>query len=74
MCGQRHVVHRGGIAMRSSLFFAIGLGIGTATYQAIRYGVEDIGWTRVVFIFVVGLVVALLVPRRFFERSEPAHR
>lgn len=53
--------------MRSRLLCAIGLGIGTATYQAIRYGVEDVDWTRVAFIFVVGLVVALLVPRRFVE-------
>jgi hypothetical protein len=60
--------------MRLKPFFALGLGIGTAMYQAIRYGVEDIDWLRVAFVFVLGLVVTLLIPSRFLERTKPVHR
>jgi hypothetical protein len=60
--------------MMLKLAFALGLAIGTAIYQAIRYGVGDIDWTKVAFTFVFGLVVALLIPRRFLGRTQSAHR
>jgi hypothetical protein len=56
--------------MRLKVTFALGLGLGTALYQAIRYGVDNIDWPRVAFIFALGFVVALLLPRRFLERPE----
>ena len=60
--------------MQLKLGFALGLALGTAMYQAIRYGVDGIDWPKVAFTFIFALIVALLIPRRFLEGAGPAHR
>jgi hypothetical protein len=54
--------------MKTKIGLAIGLGMGTTIYEAIRHGIGEIDWTKVVFITLVSALVLLFIPTRVFEK------
>jgi ABC-type molybdate transport system permease subunit len=59
--------------MKIKIGIAIGIGIGTAIYEAIRHGIYEIAWTRVVFISLISFLVLLFIPKRAFEKEKAEH-
>lgn len=55
--------------MKLKLAMAVGIAVGTAAYQVIRYGVSELDVARSLFIALAGFLVLLLVPSRWFEKS-----
>ena len=55
--------------MKTKIGLAIGTGLGTAIYEAIKHGFGGIDWTRVVFVTLVSSFILLLIPKSVFEKK-----
>jgi high-affinity Fe2+/Pb2+ permease len=58
------------VIMKSKIGLIVGVGIGTALYQAIRYGFNDVDWSRAAFVSLFAAAIVLFLPRRWFEKNE----
>ena len=56
--------------MKTKLRMAVGIGIGTAIYEAAQHGISGADWLRPVFVCVVSMVLLAALPRRWFERAK----
>ena len=55
--------------MKTKIGLAIGTGLGTAIYEAIKHGFGGIDWTRVVFVTLVSSFILFLIPKSVFEKK-----
>jgi hypothetical protein len=65
----RRVNRNGKVPMKIKLAMALGISVGTAAYQVIRYGASELDVARTLFIALIAFLVLLLIPNRWFEKS-----
>ena len=55
--------------MKSQIGLALGIGIGRAVYEAIRFGSSNIDWIGTGVVAAFTLLVLLLVPTRWLAKA-----
>jgi hypothetical protein len=55
--------------MKTKIGMALGSGLGTAIYEAIKHGFGGVDWTKVMFVTLVSGVIFLLIPKSVFEKK-----
>ena len=48
--------------MKLKISLALGIGIGRAVYEAIRFGFGNIDWTGAAFVMVLSFLLILFIP------------
>jgi len=58
--------------LRFVVFMACGAWVGSVAYEAVRYGLSDVDWTRATFISIFSFLMFLCVPAKWLGLEDKA--